>query len=73
MRGHGNRPAKLAKPRLRQPQQSTSNYQVKIVYGNLASEILRVNGSNYPDAIETALTIRRHIDPPHQIDAKKVN
>lgn len=72
MRGKGERKPKLAKPRLKHQQSVKSNFHVKIVYSNLASESLSVTAANYPEAIETALTIRREITPPWQIDAKKL-
>ncbi len=71
-RGKGSRKPKLAKPRLKKQPSAQIDFIVQITYERLPSETLKVNAPSYPEAIEMALTIRREITPPLQIDAKKL-
>lgn len=72
MRGKGDRPPKLAKPRLKKQQSAQLNYVVSIAYVKSPSETLQINAVSYPEAIETALIIRREFEPPHEIAVKRI-
>jgi hypothetical protein len=68
-RGKGSRP-NIAKPRLRHFTQRPSAYVVEITYITHPRDVFTVNAPSYPDAIENALMIRLHTEPPLIIDAK---
>lgn len=71
-RGHGKKSSKISKPRLHRPDQSTDNqYYANIRYIELPSESYTVTAQSYPEAIETALSIRSHITPPTEIEVTK--
>lgn len=71
-RGHGEKKHKVSRPQIHKPEQNITNrYIVHITYTNLPTESFPVTASNYPEAIEMALSIRTHITPPYQITVDK--
>lgn len=65
VRGHGKH--KLKEPSLRHEAKSV-NYSVKIKYlGD--SEVVTVSATNYPEAIESAMSMRRSSAVPIEVEA----
>jgi hypothetical protein len=73
-RGKGDKPTKLAKPTLGHHKSSSTRakYIAQITYISQPAETFPVVASSYPEAIDTALSIRRQITPPYQIDIKRL-
>jgi len=74
-RGHGSRKAKVSTPRIvrRTSEKQQTGYHIRIIYSNLGSESFPVTASSYPEAIEVGLTVRTKIEPPMQVEVKKLH
>lgn len=70
MRGHGERKAKLSKPRIgKAGGNKVAGFNVVLTYSDKPNESYPVSASSYPEAIENALLARSHISPPKSVEA----
>ena len=70
-RGEGSNPVDMADPTLQTSNHPTSNFDVTIRYVSIPSETIQVKASTYPEAIQTAMTIRHSTVPPLEVEATK--
>jgi len=70
-RGDGAPPK--PKPKLfKRSHQSQSTYLVKILYSNVSGETFTVQSTDYPTAIDQGLLLRRKMEMPMQVEAKRL-